>query len=173
MPLAGYLGETCRLWLLVAVIMAAGGKSIAFARFRSDLMASFPELGRFGMPLAFAIVAVEWLLAALLLSGGTASRYGLIGAAVLFAALTLVVAAVLVQDRTVVCSCFGAGSHRMSGHDLLRNGLLIGAAVFAALSPPPPAIDVLSHVALLAIATIAFQLSTSLQEITALLRIKA
>jgi hypothetical protein len=107
-----------------------------------------------------------------LLSGGVVARYGLIATALLFASLTLVVALALAQDRTVVCSCFGATSHRMSGYDLVRNGLLVGVAVFGVLAPPSADLDVFSHIALAGIALIAFQLSVGLQDIVAVLRIK-
>ncbi len=172
MTLAGQVGEIARLWLLIAVLVAATGKSVAFSRFCRDIAASFPELGKAGVPLAASIVAIEWLLAALLLSGGAAARYGLVGTALLFAVLTAVVALALAQDRTVVCSCFGTASHRMSGYDLLRNGLLVGAAVFGVFAPPAGDLDVFSHLALAGIALIAFQLSVGLQDIVAVLRIK-
>jgi hypothetical protein len=172
MTVASHLGEISRLWLLIAVLVAACGKSFAFGRFCRDLAASFPELGKAGVPVAAAIVTVEWLLAAALLGGGVVARYGLIATALLFAALTLVVALALAQDRTVVCSCFGAASHRMSGYDLVRNGLLVGVAVFGALAPPTAGLDVFSHIALAGIALIAFQLSVGLQDIVAVLRIK-
>lgn len=172
MTLASHLGEIGRLWLLIAVLAAACGKSLAFGRFCRDLVASFPELGKAGVPVAASIVTVEWLLAAALLSGGVVARYGLIATALLFTALTLVVALALAQDRTVVCSCFGSTSHRMSGYDLVRNGLLVGVAVFGAFAPPSAGLDVFSHIALAGIALIAFQLSVGLQDIVAVLRIK-
>jgi integral membrane sensor domain MASE1 len=172
MTLASQVGEIARLWLLIAVLVAACGKSLAFGRFRRDLAASFPELGKASVPLAAAIVAIEWVLAVLLLYGGAAVRYGFIGTALLFGALTAVVAAALAQDRTVVCSCFGTTSHRMSGYDLLRNGLLVGAAVFGVFAPPAVGLEVFSHIALAGVALIAFQLSVGLQDIVAVLRIK-
>jgi hypothetical protein len=172
MTAASHLGEICRLWLLIALLAAACGKSFAFGRFRRDLAASFPELGRTGVPVAASIVTVEWLLAAALLSGGAVARYGLVATALLFAALTVVVALALAQDRTVVCSCFGTTSHRMSGYDLVRNGLLVGAAVFGVLAPPAVGLDMFSHIALAGLALIAFQLSVGLQDIVAVLRIK-
>lgn len=173
MSTAACLAETCRLWLLIALLAAAGGKSIAFGRFREDLAASFPELGRAVAPVAAAIVATEGLLALLLLWGGAPGRFGLIAAATLFALLTAVVAVTLAQDRTVVCSCFGGASHRMSGYDLWRNGLLVAAAVFAAAVPRLDGIDLLAQVALFALASMLFQLSAGLQDIAVLLRIKA
>lgn len=173
MALADYVAEICRWWLLFAVLVAAAGKSIRFGRFRRDLAASFPELGVAGSPVALAVVAAEWLLAILLLIGGTAGRYGHFGAAALFAAFTGVVAVAMAQDRTVVCSCFGAASHPMSGYDLLRNGLLVGAAMFGALSPPSVAVDLISSVILAGMALILFQLGNGLRDIVALLRIPA
>ena len=172
MMLASHVGEIARLWLLIAVLVAACGKSLAFGRFCRDLAASFPELGKAGAPLAAAIVAIEWVLAVLLLSGGTVLRVGFIGTALLFTALTAVVAVALAQDRTVVCSCFGTASHRMSGYDLLRNGVLVGAAVFGVFAPPVVGLDAFSHIALAGIALIAFQLSVGLQDIVAVLRIR-
>ncbi|GMV29535.1 MAG: hypothetical protein AMXMBFR59_16600 [Rhodanobacteraceae bacterium] len=173
MALADYVAEICRWWLLLALLVAAAGKSIRFRRFRQDLAVSFPELGAAGVPVALAVVAVEWLLAALLLAGGSAGHYGQIGAAVLFAVFTSVVAVAMGQDRTVVCSCFGGASHPMSGYDLLRNGLLVGVAAFGALSPPSGTVDLISSVILAGLALILFQLSNGLRDIVALLRIPA
>lgn len=172
MALSVHVAEICRWWLLFAVLAAAAGKSISFGRFRRDLTASFPELGRAGAPVALAVVAAEWLLTVLLLLGGAANRHGMIGAAALFAAFTSVVAVALAQDRTVVCSCFGTASHPMSGYDLVRNSLLVAAAAFGALSPPSAGVDVFSSVILAGIALILFQLSNGLRDIAAVLRIR-
>lgn len=164
--------EIGRLWLLIALIVAAGGKSFAFTRFQGDLRASFPELGHATLPIAFVIVAAEWMLAVLVLTGGVTGQRGLLGAALLFAVLTAVIAVALAQDRTVVCRCFGAESHRLSAYDLIRNLLLIAVALFAAATPSLMPIDVFSHLALAAIALTLFQLSIHLQDIAAVLRIR-
>lgn len=169
---AAYVAEICRWWLLIALVLAAFGKVVAFGRFRDELAGSFPELGKAAAPTAFAIVAIESLALVLLLAGGRAGFYGMLVAAALFVVLTIVVALALVQDRTVVCRCFGGTGHAMSGYDLLRNGLLVAAALFGAFAPPLQDVDTYSRIALAAVAFMGFQLSASLQDVAALLRIK-
>ncbi|HSX59826.1 MAG TPA: MauE/DoxX family redox-associated membrane protein [Tahibacter sp.] len=173
MALPGHIAEICRWWLLCALLVAAFGKTFAFARFRAELAASFPELRGGVAAVAPAIVAVEWLLVVLIACGGDPARGGMAAAAALFAAMTLVVAVALVQDRTVVCRCFGGAGHAVSGYDLLRNGLLIGAAGFGAWMPTVSGVDVFAQIALAAIGFMLFQLSTNLRDIATVLRIEA
>lgn len=173
MSVAGHAAELCRWWLLIALLVAVGGKLLAFGRFRDELATSFPELRGFGPALAIGIVAAEAALAALLLSGGTASRVAMTGVALLFTVMTIVVAIALLQDRIVVCRCFGGTPHPMSVYDLGRNGLLVAAAIVAAVVPPSPGLDPVAQFTLACLAFMLFRVSTSLQDIAAVLRIRA
>jgi hypothetical protein len=173
MSVTAHAADLCRWWVLIALLVAAFGKTTAFGRFRDELAISFPEFGKAAAPLAVLIVVVEWALALLMLRGGAVGRFALIGAAVVFAALTGVVAVALLQDRIVVCRCFGGTPHPMSAYDLLRNGLLVGAALVAAFVPLSSGTGVPGQFALACIAFMLLRLSASLQDIVAVLRIKA
>lgn len=172
MTVAAHVADLCRWWVLIALLVAAAGKSFAFDRFRDELATAFPEFGKAVLPLAIALVAIEWLLALLLLGGDAANRLALMLAAALFAALSAVVAIALLQDRIVVCRCFGGTPHPMSAFDLLRNGLLVVAALIAAFVPRAPGADVFAQIALACIAFMLFRLSASLQDIVAVLKIR-
>ena len=69
MIVAAHVADLCRWWVLIALLVAATGKSFAFDRFRDELATAFPEFGKAVLPLAIALVAIEWLLALLLLGG--------------------------------------------------------------------------------------------------------
>ncbi|UXI66235.1 MauE/DoxX family redox-associated membrane protein [Tahibacter amnicola] len=170
--LMGPVAEIARLWLLVALLVAAWGKSFHFGQFRRDLAKSFPGLRPYVVPVGAAIIVAEWGSAALVVLGGPFARYGLIATLALFIVFTTVIAVSLAQDRTVLCSCFGGSSHRISAYDLVRNLLFIGAAGFALGTPSLPADDVFLRVMLAGVAVIFFLISTALQDIVAVLRIK-
>ena len=176
-----YLAETCRLFVLIALLAAAIGKTANFRRFRDSLDEAFPTLRRDGaMLIAAAILIGEWSAALLMLAGGAWSRAGLLLASGLFVFLTAVVAVVLAKGLSVRCNCFGASQRRISGYDLLRNLLFIAAAgvglcgasvsgiagVFGGLALPV-------YLPMVAVALMLFQLSTGLREIVHILRIRA
>ena len=74
-----YLAETCRLFVLIALLAAAIGKTANFRRFRDSLDEAFPTLRRDGaMLIAAAILIGEWSAALLMLAGGAWSRAGLL-----------------------------------------------------------------------------------------------
>lgn len=166
-----YISEASRLYVLIALLLAAWGKTIGFGKFRKELIDSFPSLSNVSALVALLIVAAEWLIAALLLSGGAASRAGLAAALALFSVFTAVISVSLVQERAMVCSCFGSSSHRISAHDLVRNVLFMGAAGFSLMHPPiDGSIDGISRTSLAGVALIIFLLSTSMQDVALLLR---
>lgn len=173
MEAIAHLAEAGRLYVLIALVLAAWGKSIGFARFRETLAESFPGMGNAAASIALAIVAAEWSIAGMLLGGGATSRAGLAAALALFSLFAAVIAWSLIQDRAIVCSCFGTSSHRISIYDLIRNLLFICASAFALrYLSPATSIEPVAEAALAGIAIIVLLLSTALQDIALLLRAK-
>jgi hypothetical protein len=176
-----YLAETCRLFVLLALLAAAIGKSMYFRRFRDSLHEAFPTLGLGGaMLVAAAILIGEWSAGLLMLAGGAASRMGLLLASCLFAGLTAVVALVLAKGLSIRCNCFGASQRRISGYDLMRNLLFIAAAglgLYGASANGDGGVlggfALAAYVPMVALALILLQLCISLREIVHLLRLRA
>lgn len=176
-----YFAETCRLFVLIALLAAAIGKTANFRRFRDSLDDAFPVLRRDGaMLVAAAILIGEWSAALLMLAGGASSRVGLLLASGLFVFLTAVVAMVLAKGLSVRCNCFGASQRRISGYDLARNLLFIAAACFGLCGASVNGVEGVIggfalpvYVPMVAVALILFQLSIALREIVHILRIRA
>ncbi len=127
--------EICRLYVLIALLFAAWGKTIGFAAFRRSLAESFPALARVDAAVALAIVSAEWSIALLMLIVGASSRVGSVAALVLLSLFTAVIGTALASGRAIVCSCFGASGHRIGRVDVVRNLTLIIAAAVAVVGP--------------------------------------
>lgn len=165
--------EICRLYVLIALLFAAWGKTIGFTAFRRSLADSFPALARVDAAVASAIVSAEWAIALLILIGGASSRIGIVAALVLLSLFTAVIGAALASGRAIVCSCFGASGHRIGGVDVVRNLALIVAAAVVVFWPTgegawPP----IQQLTLAAIATIFVLASVWLRDLGWLLRAK-
>lgn len=178
-PVSVYLAEACRWFVLIALLVAAIGKSLHVQPFRDSLRDVFPGFGRAGtLVCAVAILAGEWLAGLLILAGGEASRIGLLLALALFAALTVAVGTVLARGLSIRCNCFGASRQRITGLELVRNFLFIAATAVAlpgagaregALGGLPWPV-VLS---MIAVALSVFLLSLHLRDLAQLLRFRA
>ncbi|MES2323851.1 MAG: MauE/DoxX family redox-associated membrane protein [Pseudomonadota bacterium] len=132
--MALFVGEILRFFVGFLLLAAAAGKLRAAAGFRLNLETSF------GMPAARArmvapmLIGAEVLVAAMVL--GPWNQAGMLAALLMFAAFTLVVTHRFFTQPTVRCSCFGETGRPLSGYDLLRNLLVIGAiAAFLAVAP--------------------------------------
>lgn len=173
MSMAPPLVEICRLYVLIALLFAAWGKTAGFAAFRESLADSFPALARVAAAVAFAIVAAEWTIALLMLAGGASARIGVIAALALLSLFTLVIGAALASGRAIVCSCFGASGHRIGIVDFVRNlALTAAAAVAVVLSTGGDAWPPIQQLTLAGIATILVLASVWLRDLGWLLRAK-
>lgn len=169
-----YISEGSRLYVLLALLFAAWGKSANVEQFKEAIAKSFPRLGRASGFVAISIIGTEWLIAALMLFGGVQSRIGLAAALGLFILFTTVISWALLLGNPVVCNCFGSSGHRISVHDLFRNILFIGASWLGLhYSSTAGSIGVIAYVALAGIALILLLLSIALQDIATLLRVRA
>jgi hypothetical protein len=91
--------------------------------------------------LALAVIAVELVLVALLLTPSTAP-YGLLGLAVVCCVYGVALAREMRRPNPVACRCFGAGARPVSVVHVVRNGVLAGVAVvgsFAGVAVYEPA----------------------------------
>lgn len=177
LPITPVLVEICRLYVLIALLFAAWGKTAGFAAFRVSLADSFPALARVDAAVALAIVAAEWTIALLMLVGGAPARIGIVAALALLSLFTLVIGASLASGRAIVCSCFGASGHRIGIVDFVRNLVLTAAAaVVAALTVIWPTVDgawpPIQQLTLAGIATILVLASVWLRDLGWLLRAK-
>ena len=165
--------EICRLYVLIALLFAAWGKTIGFAAFRRNLADSFPALARVDGAAAFAIVSAEWAIALLMLIGGAASRIGIVAALVLLSLFTMVIGATLASGRAIMCNCFGASSHRIGGVDVARNlALTVAAAIVVAGPMGEDAWPPIQQLTLAGIAMILVLASVWLRDLGWLLRAK-
>jgi hypothetical protein len=123
------LDDACRA-LLVVVLATAATSKLGGPRPLHELARS---LRAFGLPAALAappvaaaVIAGEATSAALLLAAplpGYLLAVGLVGA------FTLAIATALARHRRVVCRCFGATTTPITGAHLLRNAILLAAAI--------------------------------------------
>lgn len=127
MSAAAYLAEIIRFFTAFLLACAAIGKLRTLAGFTHNLVESFGLKRQAAALLAPAVVALEALLAGLILAGGGIGRIGMAAALALFVALTAAVGYRYVVEGSVKCSCFGESERPVSGYDLLRNGLVIAA----------------------------------------------
>lgn len=136
----------CRIALGVVLAWSAVGK-VTPAGFRSA-QAMFDRLGipRAAVPL---LIGVEAAVAALIVLPVTA-QVGAIAAALLTAGLTAGVAVVLRRGIEVRCACFGSSAGALAPVHLVRNAVLLVAALVGGYSAPgaSPVVAVPAGVAL-------------------------
>lgn len=150
------VGYTTAVLLAGVFVVAAAAK----VRTPAETATTFRRLGLPAPPaLARAVPVSELVVATTLLA---APRAGGIGATVLLAMFTGVLASAVARGTDVTCGCFGTASHApITTTTLVRNALLIVAAVVTAAfadeptAPPLAAIVLVSTTALLGAVAVA------------------
>ena len=162
-----FVAGMLRYFVGLLLLAAAVAKLRGFDGFRENLATSFDIGAARSRMLAPAVVLAELAVAALVLGG--AVRVGLWAALLMFCAFTALLGYKFHTHGAVRCACFGGAERSLSGLDLLRNVLVIGA-IGAGLALPhdggmPP------HAAILAIAlaTLICVLAVHFHEIVRLL----
>ena len=136
MTAESFLAEVIRCFAAWWWLAAALGKLRSWTGFRGELATSFGLAPAAAMVAAPALVCAELLAAALLLAAPAA---GMRLSLVLMASFTAVLGYQFLARGLVRCSCFGESERPLSAHDLLRNGLVLGAmAGWLALAPTQP-----------------------------------
>ncbi|MEU5048205.1 MauE/DoxX family redox-associated membrane protein [Streptomyces sp. NPDC021096] len=118
--------------VLVVVFLAAAVSKCrsrsAFAGFRAAVAALMPAAAHVGPAIAVGVIAAEWSVAVLLAVPSTVTVGFALAAAVLGAFTAVTVTAVR-RRSGVGCRCFGARSRPVGAVHVVRNVLLLAAAV--------------------------------------------
>lgn len=128
-----FVSEILCYFIGFLMLAAATGKLRTFTQFRSNLDTSFGLGPAVSVVLAPAVVAAEFVVAALVL--GLSSWGGMLASLLMFCAFTIIVSYKFFTQSVVKCSCFGEAGRSVSGFDLLRNVLVIvSIAVYLSLA---------------------------------------
>lgn len=162
-----FVAEMLRYFVGLLLLAAAVAKLRGLDSFRENLTASFDIGAAHSRILAPAVVLAELAVAALVLGG--AVRAGLWAALLMFCVFTALLGYKFHTHGAVRCACFGGAERSLSGLDLLRNVLVIGAigaglALAHDASMPPHAV-----ILAIALATLACVLAVHFHEIVRLL----
>lgn len=167
-PAMAYGAEACRLYVLLALAVAAVGKGIRIQPFVETLDALSARTRLPSLGLAWTVVAVEGLCVGLLALGRPAACAGMGLALALFLLFTAAILISLRQGRALQCNCFGGPPHPVSAYDVARNLALIAAAAGYLLAPPAR-VETAALPILAGFAVIGFIVSAHLREIAGLL----
>ena len=128
-----YLEVACRLLLAAVFLTAAVTKlsgGAAWAAFTDSLRQLDQVPGALVRPAALAVVAAEAIAGVLLLVPvRAAGRVGFVLAGGLLLAFILVIGRALSSGNRAPCRCFGASSTPLGAGHLVRNVVLLGAAL--------------------------------------------
>tara|TARA_R110002051_G_scaffold32996_12_gene74536 strand:- start:6643 stop:7164 length:522 start_codon:yes stop_codon:yes gene_type:complete len=167
--IGAYIGEACRFYVMLLLFAGAAGKFANIRAFQGTLEILFDVPGAGSGAVAIGVVAVEVLVAFLLLIGGEAARVGITAAAVLFLGFTGVISMVLLRRTPVACNCFGGASHEVSISDLVRSvGSLAACAFYVAQFDGRAVLSVAGLVMMFGVALITAILSIRLSDIVSL-----
>jgi hypothetical protein len=170
--MAAHLAELCRLYVLLAFLLSAGGKTLGFGEFRRGLTDSFSIPSNLSGLVGGVIIAAEWTIAALLtLDRGASGRIGMAAALSLLGLFTAVILVAFMKGAIVSCNCFGASTRRISIYDLFRNGTLMGACAFNLLYAQRETMSAVSCVLLALVALTALLMTVNLQVMVQLARL--
>jgi len=128
-------GLSARL-VLAAVLAVAAIAKLSDRRRSREAFVAFGLPHRLAGPAALAAALAELVVAILLVPTSTAVA-GALGALVLLAAFSAMVAGALARGSAPDCGCFGSlTDSRVSGWTLVRNALLGGLAIVALVAGP-------------------------------------
>jgi len=168
---ASYVPELCRIYVLMLLAAAAVGKAAGLSAFEGALENLIGLGARSARAVALLVIGTEAGLALLLLAGGRWAAAGMAGALLLLASFTAFVAVALARGAKVGCNCFGGAARPISGYDVARNLIALGAgALYLARGTGRPGLAP-GELALLGLcALILLLVTTSLGEIAELAR---
>lgn len=168
---ASYAAEICRLYVLLLLVAASAGKAVRRESFEGSVAALVRLDPRAARAAAAGVIASEAGIALLLLAGGRPAAAGMAAALLLFTLFSIAIAVALAKGRRISCNCFGGGGGPITGHDLVRNGMLIAAALFYLVQAPKvQGLDIIAWALLGGTALILLLVSANLGEIAALAR---
>lgn len=164
------IGEICRLYVFLILILAALGKTRNVEQFRENLVLSFYVPERESRWVAFTIIGVEWMLAFGLIVGGRITFLATIGSGLLFSVFTIIIAVALSQNRMINCNCFGSENKMLSKYDLLRNFCVLASIIILLTLNSHLNFHLLTFVLATPFVFILFQISMNLDVIAILIK---
>ena len=123
-----FLAELFRFYLGFIMLAAAWGKSRTYTYFQQQLTESFGIKPVHSRVLAPGVLALEWLLALVILTTGHKAFIILAGG--VFSLFSAVLLYRYFTEGLIKCSCFGETDRPVTDYDLLRNGIVIIAFSF-------------------------------------------
>lgn len=125
------ISSICLLLISITLVMSAWGKTINFNTFHQSLVEEFKAPTALILPAVILLIALEWLLAALLLIPSSLNIFAIQATTGLFIAFTLLIGWALFKGKLISCNCFGKSNQPISKYDLVRNILLVTASLMA------------------------------------------
>ncbi len=165
-----YLMEFCRLFIFTVLLFSSIGKGRTFRTFQKNLTDSFRIPEKWTSAITVIIIAVEGLLAIVILMDSTLTYIAMIGALILFAGFTVFISVSVIQDRLVRCNCFGQDEEYLSYLDIIRNISLLIACSFYLYSYQSTVVGMTIQLLLFGMAFITYLVITNLKNISTIAR---
>lgn len=164
-----YLSELARFVVFCTMAMAGLGKAVTFSDVKQNLVESFNVPSRLSTLSAALLIGVELVLALVVVFKTPFTAWGMIVSALVFLLFSLLIASLLLKDNIVRCNCFGNTEQRISGLDLVRNGLLLLACYYYLVQPASESeLSLVESILLLGTAYILVQIIIHLTDIKTL-----
>ncbi|WP_067171264.1 MauE/DoxX family redox-associated membrane protein [Microtetraspora niveoalba] len=125
-----YLTLASRLLLMAVFVLSSVGKLRDLGSFARSLVSLKLAPARLAGHMAASVVAAEAAVVSLL---ALAPRLGLASAAALLLAFTVVIVRAMSRGQRASCNCFGKQGANLGGRQVVRNVLLMGAALLGAV----------------------------------------
>lgn len=129
-----YLAFISRVVLVLVLGAAVLGKLSHQKQFMANLQESFSIPQPLVLPGFILLVVVEAALALGLIINTNLLNVTFAVVALMFAVMTTTLLVMLLQDRVFKCACFGEPQNNANFGDVLRNGILILAALSGVLA---------------------------------------
>ncbi len=128
--------EIIRFYIGFILLASAWGKTKTYHQFIDNLITSFHIKAIFSQFLGPMIILLEWVLAIILITQLMNINLTMIICLALFSSFTVVLIYLFMKHEIVKCNCFGEAQRPITHLDLMRNLILIGAALFYVINTP-------------------------------------
>ena len=129
-----YLTEMIRFFIGFILLTSAWSKTKTFQLFTDSLNSSFNLPLKISKIISPIIIAIEWLLAAILLTEISDTTLAMKMSLILFCVFTITVVYFMFKNETLSCNCFGEEPRPVSTFDVVRNIVIIATIIFYLLS---------------------------------------
>ncbi len=165
MHIPPYIAAFCRLFIFVVLFLASLGKARTFKKFGDNLATSFKVPQAWTKIATVLIIAIEGVLAMVILMNNRFTYSAMWGALLLFTVFTIFISVTVVQDRLVRCNCFGQNETYISYLDIIRNSVLLLACGLFLYGEQPILLTMPIQLLLFGMACIAYLVVTNVKNI--------